>query len=98
MNTNELSAERLANDIKRVVHDSEELLQATAGVVGDKVHEVRNRLTEALESARRNCRQLENKAVEGAKAADRVVRDHPYQTVGVAFGVGLLIGVLVARK
>jgi ElaB/YqjD/DUF883 family membrane-anchored ribosome-binding protein len=27
-----------------------------------------------------------------------VIRDHPYESIGVAFGLGLLIGVLVARK
>lgn len=42
--------------------------------------------------------QAEEKAVERAKAADRLVRDHPYQSVGLAFGVGLLIGLLVRRK
>lgn len=38
------------------------------------------------------------RVVEGAKATDRVVRGHPYQTIGLAFGVGLLIGVLARRK
>jgi ElaB/YqjD/DUF883 family membrane-anchored ribosome-binding protein len=42
--------------------------------------------------------RAEEKAVERAKAADRVIRDHPYPTIGLAFGVGLLIGFLVARK
>ncbi len=42
--------------------------------------------------------RAEQKAVEQAKAADRVVRDHPYQTIGLAFGLGLLIGVLARRK
>jgi ElaB/YqjD/DUF883 family membrane-anchored ribosome-binding protein len=42
--------------------------------------------------------RAEEKAVERAKAADRVIRDHPYQTVGLAFGLGLLIGVLAARR
>jgi len=32
------------------------------------------------------------------KATDRVVREHPYQSIGVAFGVGLLIGVLINRR
>jgi ElaB/YqjD/DUF883 family membrane-anchored ribosome-binding protein len=40
----------------------------------------------------------EEKAVEQAKAADRVIREHPYQTIGLAFGLGLLIGVLARRK
>lgn len=42
--------------------------------------------------------RAEEKAVQRAKAADRVVRDHPYQTVGLAFSLGLLIGLLARRK
>ena len=42
--------------------------------------------------------RAEEKAVERAKAADKVIRDHPYQTIGIAFGLGLLIGVLARRK
>lgn len=42
--------------------------------------------------------RAEEKAVERAKAADRVVRDHPYQTIGLAFGLGILIGILARRK
>jgi ElaB/YqjD/DUF883 family membrane-anchored ribosome-binding protein len=42
--------------------------------------------------------RAEEKAVERAKAADRVVRDHPYQTIGLAFGLGLLVGILVRHK
>jgi len=42
--------------------------------------------------------RAEQKTVERAKAADRVVRDHPYETIGLAFGLGLLIGILARRK
>jgi ElaB/YqjD/DUF883 family membrane-anchored ribosome-binding protein len=42
--------------------------------------------------------RAEEKAVEQAKAADKVIREHPYQTIGLAFGLGLLIGILVRRK
>jgi ElaB/YqjD/DUF883 family membrane-anchored ribosome-binding protein len=42
--------------------------------------------------------RAEQKAIERAKAADRVIREHPYQTIGLAFGVGLLIGFLARRK
>ena len=38
------------------------------------------------------------KAVEGAKAADEAVHEHPYQAIGIAFGVGALLGYLVARR
>lgn len=42
--------------------------------------------------------RAEEKAVDRAKAADRVIRDHPYQTIGLAFGLGLLVGVLAIRR
>jgi ElaB/YqjD/DUF883 family membrane-anchored ribosome-binding protein len=38
------------------------------------------------------------KAVERGKAADQMIRDHPYQTIGLAFGLGLLIGILARRR
>ena len=89
---------RLVTDLKRIVRDSEELLHTTKDAVGDKALEVRERLTGALDATKRTCRELEDKAIEGAKAADKTIRDHPYQSIGVAFGLGLLIGVLVSRN
>ena len=91
-------SEKLVTDLKRVVHDSEELLQDSAEVIGEKTHELRDRLASTLESAKVACRRLEEKAKEGAKAADKVIRDHPYQSIGIGFGVGVLIGALVMRK
>jgi ElaB/YqjD/DUF883 family membrane-anchored ribosome-binding protein len=98
MNAIELNTDRLVTDLKRLVQDSEGLLLATKDAVGDKAHDVRERLTGALESAKRSCRRLEEKALKGARAADRTIRDHPYHSAGIALGIGLLIGVLVTRK
>jgi ElaB/YqjD/DUF883 family membrane-anchored ribosome-binding protein len=95
---NNASTDRLVSDLKTVARDAEELLKASAGDVSDKGREVRARLTSALERAKETCGQLEDKAIAGAKAADKVVRNHPYESIGIAFGVGLLIGVLVTRK
>ena len=92
------ATDRLVSDLKRIVRDSEELLHTTKDAVGDKAQEIRERLTAALDATKRTCRDLEDKAIEGAKVADKTIRDHPYQSIGVAFGVGLLIGVLVTRK
>ena len=61
--------------------------------------EERTVTTEKLvEELKAMIQRAEQKAVEQAKAADRVIRDHPYQTIGLAFGLGVLIGVLVRRK
>ncbi len=93
-----VSREKLAQDLRILVRDTEELLKATAGEVGEKATAARARLTAALDNAKSTCRDLEEKAIEKAKVADKVIREHPYQSIGVAFGVGLLIGVLINRK
>lgn len=98
MNATQLSTDRLVADLKRVVEDSEHVLAASAGQVGEKCQDLREKLTETLERAKATCRKLEDRAVESAKATDKVIREHPYQSIGVAFGIGLLIGVLVTRK
>jgi ElaB/YqjD/DUF883 family membrane-anchored ribosome-binding protein len=96
--THETSTDRLVTDLKRVVHDSQDLLHSSAEVAGDQARMMRERLAEAMESAKETCRKLEQKAAAGAKATDKIIRENPYQSIGVAFGIGLLIGVLVARK
>ena len=98
MKTTDINSEQLISDLKRVVRDSEELVHATANVAGDKAAEVRNRLAKTLETARQTCRGLEEKARDSAKVADTAIRDNPYQSIGIAFGIGLLIGVLTTRK
>ena len=58
---------------------------------------IRAKLESAIEKAKDACERLEEKTVAAAKTADKAVRTHPYQAVGIAFGVGLLVGVLATR-
>jgi ElaB/YqjD/DUF883 family membrane-anchored ribosome-binding protein len=96
--TTQEANQRLSGDLKLVIRDAEDLLKATAGEAGEKIKEVRGRLSTALQSAKANCEKLQDKTVEAAKATDQVIREHPYESLGVAFGVGLLLGVLVGRR
>ena len=94
--------DRVLADLKALVRDSEDLLKATASDVSEKAKEARARLTGALERANVTCRELQQQAVAKAKVAaqraDTTVREHPYESIGVGFGLGFLIGVLVGRK
>ena len=94
----EASTERLLHDLKAVVRDGEDLLAAGARELGAQSLAARKRLKEALRVARQTQRRLQAKAISGARATDRVVRQHPYQTVGLAFGIGLLAGILLNRR
>jgi ElaB/YqjD/DUF883 family membrane-anchored ribosome-binding protein len=89
--TTETMNERRAGDLSEVT-------TGTAGRTGEKLQQARSRLQAAVEAAEATCARLEDKTVAAAKATDRCIREHPYETIGAAFGLGLLIGVLVARK
>jgi len=92
------STEKLLNELREVVEDGEELLRAGANELSEKGMAARQRLATALDAAKETGRKLQERTVAGAKATDKVIREHPYQSIGIAFGVGLLIGVLVNRK
>ena len=86
------------NDIGQLADDARAFMAATADVAGEKVGEARQRLAAALDSAKEMAGRVRDKAVEGAEAADEAVHEHPYPVIGIAFGVGALIGFLAARR
>jgi len=98
MNATDINTDRLVSDLKTVTKDAEELLKTVSGEKGNGSHEMRMRLSSAIESAKATYHRMEEKAVAGAKATDKVIREHPYESLGIAFGLGLLVGVLVTRK
>ena len=86
------------NDMSTLAADARALMTATADVAGEKVGEARKRLRVALESAAKVAGRVRNKGIEGAKAADEAIRENPYQAIGIALGVGALIGYLAASR
>ena len=38
--------------------------------------------------------EVKQRAVTGAQTTNRAVREHPYKTLGIVFGLGVLVGVL----
>ena len=94
----EKQKQAIINDMGTLAEDARALMAATADVAGDKVADARKRLAAALDSTKELYGRVRQKAVEGAKAADEVVHEHPYQAIGIALGLGALIGFVVARS
>ncbi len=93
-----MTTDRVLHDLKLLVRDAEELVEATAHDVSDRAKEARVQLRRALAAARESCDSLQEKTAAGVRAADAAIRDHPYQSLGIALGVGVLIGVLAAGR
>jgi ElaB/YqjD/DUF883 family membrane-anchored ribosome-binding protein len=88
----------ISNDMSQLAEDARALMAATADVAGEKVSEARKRLAVALERGKEIYGHVREKAVEGAKAVDEAVHEHPYQAIAIGVGVGALIGYLAARR
>ncbi|MFZ2525174.1 MAG: DUF883 family protein [Candidatus Ferrigenium altingense] len=98
---NEVSKEKLMQDLRVVVADAEELLRATAGQAGEKVSAARERIQENLAAAKQRLAAAQDAVVaktkEAAKVTDEYVHENPWKAVGIAAGVGLVIGMLISR-
>jgi len=97
-----VTTEKLVQDLKLVVTDAEELLKATAGQTGERLQQVRARAEASLRSAKAGLEAAgENASVyarEAARQLDGQVREHPWTAMGIAAGIGVIVGVLLARK
>jgi ElaB/YqjD/DUF883 family membrane-anchored ribosome-binding protein len=104
-NTNaavDVTKEKLISDFKVVVADAEALLKASAGQGGEALAAVRARVGDSLAIAKTKMLEAEEELLEktkaAAKATDEYVHDHPWHAVGIAAGVGLVIGMLIGRR
>jgi ElaB/YqjD/DUF883 family membrane-anchored ribosome-binding protein len=98
----EVTTDQLLDDLKTVMNDAEALLRATSTQTGEKIQEVRARAEASLRQAKERLSSIEDEALrrarEVADATDEYVRENPWQSVGIAAGVGLLVGLLLARR
>ena len=96
------SKERLAGDLKNLVADAEELLKATASQAGDKIGVARQKIEQSLIEGKKALADAEKtiveKSKEAAEIADDYVRENPWSAIGIAAGVGLVLGLLIRGK
>lgn len=96
--SNSERGEKALHDLGAAVREGEELLNKTSGEMGEESRHLRAKLQAAIDKAKAAYERLEEKTIAAAKATDTAVREHPYHAMGLAFGIGLLIGVLATRS
>lgn len=97
-----VTKDKLVQDLRVVVADAEELLRATAGQAGEKVAVARERIQESLAAAKARLAVAQEELIErtkqAARATDEYVHENPWRAVGIAAGVGVIIGLLIGRR
>lgn len=93
---------RLAQDFKALVNDAEELLRHAAQGADEGYNQARGRLERSLKIARKELEVMEEAMLDSARRAGRATDDyvhqHPWQSIGIGAGVGLLLGMLISRR
>jgi ElaB/YqjD/DUF883 family membrane-anchored ribosome-binding protein len=96
------SQEKLVSDIKSVISDAEDMLSATADQAGEKVATLRARIQARLHDAKVRLGEAEAvlvaKTKAAARATDAYVHESPWTSIGVAAGLGLLLGLAITRR
>jgi ElaB/YqjD/DUF883 family membrane-anchored ribosome-binding protein len=90
--------EQLIEHISRLMAEAEAMI---AGPVTDqsdgRMSEIRGRLESARDRLNRVYSAARTNVVAGARYTDETIRAYPYQALGIALGVGILLGVLIGR-
>jgi ElaB/YqjD/DUF883 family membrane-anchored ribosome-binding protein len=96
------SRDKIKGDLKTIMSDMDDYLRATASQTGEKIGAIRERLQEHMQRAKVRLADtteiVVDKTKEAAKATDEYVHDNPWRAVGIAAGVGLIIGMLIGRR
>jgi len=94
--------EKLMSDLRTVVADAEQLLKLTADEMGEGAAGLRERLQERLAQAKHRLWALQDAAADKARAvgyaADDYVHDHPWKSMAIGAGIGVIVGMLISRR
>jgi ElaB/YqjD/DUF883 family membrane-anchored ribosome-binding protein len=98
----ENARDKLVDEFSAVLAEAEEMLKRAASETGDKARDLRSQVETKLLRAKLSLQELEGQAVDQAKraarATDDYVHDNPWQAIGVAAAVGILLGLLMNRR
>jgi ElaB/YqjD/DUF883 family membrane-anchored ribosome-binding protein len=94
--------DKLMEDLHAVVRDTENLLKATAGDASERAAKARAHAEESLHRARVRMQEMEQhvaaRAREAAQKTNEYVHENPWPSMGVAAGIGFVIGLLIGRR
>jgi len=100
-NSNETAQtpKELLNDLQTLVSEAEAMIAGAATEhSADAFDSLRSRFSAAQERFTDAYDGAQKKVIAGAKYTDETIRANPYQSLAVAAGVGLLIGILAGRS
>jgi ElaB/YqjD/DUF883 family membrane-anchored ribosome-binding protein len=96
-----METDKLVSDLRALIGDAEELLRATANQAGEQVAVLRKRIEESLKEGKETLADAEevlfDTTKDAAEAASTYIQKNPWSAVGIAAGIGMVLGLLIRR-
>jgi ElaB/YqjD/DUF883 family membrane-anchored ribosome-binding protein len=86
------------DELRTLILEAEQALANAGDAADDKLVGIRDRLQSVIDESKSALSRFRKTAQEQARKADALVRSHPYQAIGVALGVGALLGFLLSSR
>lgn len=100
--TKSSTRDKLLDDLKTVVTDAEQWLRQSIHLTGEELLAAKDKFERTLRIAKDDLIKIEETVVaktkEAAKATDEYVHENPWKAVGIGAAVGLVVGMLIARR
>jgi ElaB/YqjD/DUF883 family membrane-anchored ribosome-binding protein len=90
------SVEKLVDDLMCIVQGADEMIQAADANNWEPARE--REISDRLARLKEACLRLKQRASACADAADKIVRQNPYASIGLACAIGVMIGAAISRK
>jgi ElaB/YqjD/DUF883 family membrane-anchored ribosome-binding protein len=89
----------LLDELQALVTEAETMIaDSQTNHQPEDIDSLRSRFTAAQERFTDACAGAKKKVIAGAKYTDKTIRANPYQSLAIAAGVGILLGVFLGRR
>ncbi|MFT3736441.1 MAG: DUF883 family protein [Rhodocyclaceae bacterium] len=90
------------DESRDILHDTEQLIADAANATGDEAKALQSRIVAGLRDAKQRLSAAESavlaKGKAAAKATDTYVHENPWKSIGVGAALGVVVGLLIARR
>ncbi|WP_028620080.1 DUF883 family protein [Pseudomonas sp. Ant30-3] len=86
------------SELHSLIEESEKLLRSSASLVGEEAETLRGQIAQKLQQARDSVGNVRDRTMPAVQATETYIGGHPWQTVAISAGFGLVVGLLLGRR
>ena len=86
------------SELQSLIEESEKLLKSSASLVGEEAETLHGQIALKLRQAGDSVSSVRDRTRPAVEATETYIGGHPWQTVAISAGFGLVVGLLLGRR